>query len=170
MKKNRKKIITFVLVLLVLTGIGGGAWIFFHDREERLLRAMVAELEDMSAKKRGRSNALALLDAATPERVFAREVQIISDRPSIDRTMRAKEIGQFMVAMKKNCATAELSFSIETITVDGTSATITGNAFLSGTSSRGETFREARNVELTCSKHDGKWKISRIKAAAVIEK
>ena len=170
MKKTRKKIIIFSLLLLIAAAAGSWAWFYFRDREERLLRAMVAELEEMSAKKSGRSNALALLDAATPERVFAPEVHITSNQPAMDRRMKAKEIGQFMVMMKKSCMTAKLELSIETITVNGTSATVCGNALFSGTDSRGHTFREVRTVELTCTKNDGKWKISGLKALAIIEK
>lgn len=170
MKKTTAKKIVVILLLAVFAATATGAWFYFRDRDKRLLRALVTELEDMSAKRQGRSNALALLDAATPERVFAKEVEIISDHPAMKRTMKVKELGQLMLAMKKSCTSTQLDISIDTITVNGESATVSGNALFSGSSSRGGSFREARNLELECAKNAGKWKIVRIKAHSIIRK
>ena len=135
-----------------------------------MLRELVTELEDMSAKRQGRSKALALLDAAAPERVFAQEVEIISDHPEIKRTMKVREIGQLMLTMKKSCTSAELDISIDTITVNGDTAVVTGSALFSGSSSRGGSFREARSIGFECAKNNGRWKIIRINAYSIIKK
>lgn len=170
MKKKTVKYIIAVLLIILFAAAGTGLWLHFRDRDKRLLRELVRELEDMSAKRQGRSNALALLDAATPERVFAKEVEIISDHPEIKRTFKVKEIGQLMVTVKKSCTSAKLDFSIDTMTVNKDTAVITGNALFSGSSSRSGSFREARNVTLECAKLNGKWKITRLKASSIIRK
>ena len=170
MKKKTVKYVIPVLLLVLFAAAGTGLFFYVRDRDKRLLRELVSELEAMTAKRQGRSNALALLDAATPERVFAKETEIISDHPEIKHTFKLKEIGQLMMTIKKSCTSAKLDFSIDTITVNEDTAVISGNALFSGSSSRGGNFREARNTELECTRINGKWKITRVKAHSIIRK
>lgn len=168
MKNFRKK------VVLLLTGIAiitAAVWGYFHfrNRDERLLRAMVAELEIMVSKRPGKSNALSLLDAATPERVFASKVKIVSDLPKTGREFTLKDLSQMLVMMKKNCRSAELNMEIEKISVNKENAVLQANGMFSGSGSGGS-FREVRDVELDCQKLNGKWKISGVKLKAVIKR
>ena len=162
----RNLICTITAAVLAAAGIW---WFFFHNRDERLIRALVSELESTCAKSPGRSNAMALLDAATPERIFAPEVKIASDQPGIDRTFRIKELGQWLLAAKKNCSSLELSLFPETISVDGDTAVLHGEANVKGSAGKG-TFNEVRSVELRFSRIDGKWKISGINASRIIKR
>lgn len=132
---------------------------------------MVAELESIAAKRPGKSNALALLDAATPERVFAPKLTVSSDIPKLERSFTTKELSQFLVSMKKSCSELSLDINIDDISINDekSSAVISGNALFSGSSSR-SSFREAREVELHCRKLDGEWKISAIQLIAIIKR
>ena len=100
MKNIRKKILSALFAAAIITA---AVWGYFHfrNRDERLLRAMVAELEIMVSKRPGKSNALSLLDAATPERVFASKVKIVSDLPKTGREFTLKDLSQMLVMMKK---------------------------------------------------------------------
>ena len=164
----KKKIL---LSLAVSAVIAAAIWGYFHfrNRDERMLRAMVSELEIMVSKRPGKSNALSLLDAATPERVFAPQLQIISDRPKVERSLNLKELSQLLVTVKKNCRSAELDLEIESITIQAEEALIKANGMFSGNGSGGD-FREVRDVALECRKLDGKWKVSGIKLEAVIKR
>ena len=152
--------------------IAAAAWGYFYyrNRDERLLRALVSELETMVSKRSGKSNALSLLDAATPERVFAAKVKIISDHPKIERDFTLKDLTQMMVTMKKSCNSAELVLETEKISVNADDAVIIANGMFSVNSSRGDSFREVRDVTLECQKLDGKWKIASVKANAIIKR
>lgn len=130
---------------------------------------MVSDLEVMVSKRPGKSNALSLLDAATPERVFAPKVKIVSDFPKMGRDFTLKELSQLMVMIKKNCRSAELDLEIENIFIRDDNATIKANGMFSGNGSGGS-FREVRDVELDCQKLKGKWKISGVKLKAVIKR
>ena len=107
MKNTRKKILS-VLTAAVLIAAAVWGYLYFRNYDERMLHAMVSELETMVSKRSGKSNALSLLDAATPERVFAPKVKIVSDFPKTERDFTLKELSQLMVTMKKSCRTAEL--------------------------------------------------------------
>ena len=168
--KNLKKKFLFILTAIVLAAAAIWAFFYFGDREERLLRAMVSELETMVAKRPEKSNMLSLLDAATPERVFAEKVTISSDQPKLEREFTLKELSQLLITMKKSCASAALDVEIQEISVDSRSAEITGDAVFSGSSSRAGNFREVRDIRLLCTKTDGKWKISTVKIETVIKK
>lgn len=152
---------------VILTGAAIWGYFHFRNRDERLLRALVAELETAAAKRPGKSQALALLDAATPERIFAPQVEINSDMPKMKRSFTLKEIGQTLVAMKKSSSSAKLDITIDSITVHQETATVTGEAIFSGSSSRGS-FRELRQLILGCRKIDGKWKIISVSAETTI--
>lgn len=170
MKKAKhflRNLICGITTAVLLTA--GTWWFFFHNRDERLIRALVSELESTCAKSPGRSNAMALLDAATPERIFAPEVKITSDQPGIDRTFKLKELGQWLLAAKKNCSSLTLSLYPDAISVDGDTAVLHGEANVKGSAGKG-TFNEVRSIELRFSKIDGKWKISGIKAARIIKR
>lgn len=134
-----------------------------------MLRAMISELEVMVSKRPGKSNALSLLDAATPERVFAPQLKISSDQPKIERSLTLKELSQLLVTVKKNCRSAELDLEIEKITIRSPEAVIKANGMFSGNGSGGS-FREVRDVTLECKKVDGKWKISGMKLETVIKR
>lgn len=152
---------------VILTGAAIRGYFYFRNRDERALRALVSELENSAAKRPGKSQALALLDAATPERIFAPQVEITSDIPKMKRSFTLKEIGQTLVAMKKSFSTAKLDITVDSITVHQDTATVTGEAIFSGSSSRGS-FRELRQLILGCKKIDGEWKIISVSAEAAI--
>ena len=168
MKNIRKKILSALLAAAVITGAVWG-YFYFRNRDERMLRAIVSELEVMVSKRPGKSNALSLLDAATPERVFAPKVKIVSDFPKTERDFTLKELSQLMVTIKKNCRSAELDLEIENIFIRDDNATLKANGMFSGNGSGGS-FREVRDVVMECKKVDGKWKISAIKAESVIKR
>ena len=134
-----------------------------------MLRTMVSDLEVMVSKRPGKSNALALLDAATPERVFAPKVKIVSDFPKMARDFTLKELSQLMVMIKKNCRSAELDLETENIFIRDDNATIKANGMFSGNGSGGS-FREVRDVVMECKKVDGKWKISGIQLQTIIKR
>ena len=169
MKNIRKKILSALLAAAVITGAVWG-YFYFRNRDERMLRAMVADLEVMVSKRPGKSNALSLLDAATPERVFAPKVKIVSDFPKTERDFTLKELSQLMVTIKKSCRSAELDLEIENIFIRDDNATIKANGMFSSESSRNMTFREVRNITLECKKLDGKWKISGIQLQTIIKR
>ena len=166
--KRSKKIIAAVLAAVASCA---AIWMFFYirDHNTRELRRLVSELEDIAAKRPGRSNALALLDAASPERIFAQQVTVRSDRPAIDRTFEVKELAQLLVTMKKSCRSMQLDFSIESIAADGGQAEISGDALFTGDSGKGS-FREARMVVLQCRKSSGRWKICGVVISRLIAK
>ena len=168
MKNVKKKILLFLAAAAV---IAASVWGYFHfrNRDERMLRAMISELEVMVSKRPGKSNALSLLDAATPERVFAPQLKISSDQPKIERSLTLKELSQLLVTVKKNCRSAELDLEIEKITIRSPEAVIKANGMFSGNGSGG-TFREVRDVVMECKKVDGKWKISGMKLETVIKR
>lgn len=168
--KNLKKKFLFLLTALILVAGATVAFFYFGNREERLLRAMVGELEEMAAKRSGKSGIIALLDAATPERVFASKVTISSDLPKVEREFTLKELSQLLITMKKSCTSAALNVEIQNLSVNSGSAEITGGAVFSGSSSRSGSFREVRDIRLLCTKIDGKWKISTVKIETVIKK
>lgn len=168
MKNSRKKIVLFLTAAAVVAAAVWG-YFYYRNRDERLLRAMISELESMVSKRPGKSNALSLLDAATPERVFAPEIKIISDLPKIEKDFTLKDLTQILVMMKKNCSSAELSLETGKISIRQDSAAVKANGMFSGNGSGG-TFREVRDVTLECQKLNGKWKISGIKLEAVIKR
>ena len=168
MKNSRKKIVLFLTAAAVIAAAVWG-YFYFRNRDERMLRTMVSDLEVMVSKRPGKSNALSLLDAATPERVFAPKVKIVSDFPKMERDFTLKELSQLMVTMKKSCRTAELDIEINSINIQGKTAVIRGNGMFSGNGS-GASFREVRDVVMECKKVDGKWKISVLRADAVIKR
>ena len=131
---------------------------------------MVSELEAMVAKRPGKSNMLSLLDAATPERVFAKKVTLVSDHPKIEREFSLKELSQVIITIKKSCTSAKLDVEIQQISIDSDQAEITGGAVFSGNASRSGSFREVRDIRLACVKTDGQWKISAVKVETVIKK
>lgn len=147
-----------------------GGYFHFRNRDERLLRALISELEVMVSKRPGKSNALSLLDAATPERVFAPKVIIISDTPKIKRDFTLKELGQILLTVKKSCRSAALDIEIDSMDIQSESAIVCTNGMFSGDSARNGSFREVRDLTLECKKFDGKWKICTIKAVAVIKR
>lgn len=169
MKNIRKKILSALTAVIVIAAAAWG-YFYYRNRDERLLRALVSELETMVSKRPGKSNALSLLDAATPERVFAPKVKIISDQPKIERDFTLKDLSQMMVTMKKSCNSAELVLETEKFSVHDDNAVIIANGMLSVNSSRGDSFREVRDVTLECQKLDGKWKIASVKANAIIKR
>ncbi len=169
MKNIRKKILSALTAAVLITAAVWG-YFYFRNRDERMLRAMVAEFEVMVSKRPGKSNALSLLDAATPERVFAPKVKVVSDFPKMERDFTLKELSQMMVTMKKSCRSAELEIEIDSINIQNDTALISGNGMFSGESSRNMTFREVRDTTLECNKIDGKWKINTIRANAVIKR
>lgn len=168
MKNIRKKILSALFAVAIITAAVPG-YFYFRNRDERMLRTMVSDLEVMVSKRPGKSNALSLLDAATPERVFAPKVKIVSDFPKMERDFTLKELSQLMVMIKKNCRSAELDLEIENIFIRDDNATIKANGMFSGNGSGGS-FREVRDVELDCQKLKGKWKISGVKLKAVIKR
>ena len=168
MKNIRKKILSALLAAAVITGAVWG-YFYFRNRDERMLRAIVSELEVMVSKRPGKSNALSLLDAATPERVFAPKVKIVSDFPKTERDFTLKELSQLMVTIKKNCRSAELDLEIENIFIRDDNAMIKANGMFSGNGSGGS-FREVRDVAMECKKVDGKWKISGIQLQTIIKR
>ena len=170
MKKSKKNIILFFLLALLLGAGGTGGYFYWRNRDERMLRSLVGELENTAAKKPGKSNALALLDAATPERVFAEKFQVNSDVPKVQRTFTLKEVGQLLVTLKKSCSSAELDISIDQINISGNQAEISGELIFSGNRSGSGRFRELRKVILQSQKIKGKWKISGATLEAVIKK
>ncbi len=170
MKKSKKNI-TLLLLLTVLLAAGGiPGYFYWRNRDERMLRSLVSELESSVAKKPGKSNALALLDAATPERIFAEKFQVNSDLPKVQRTLTLKEIGQLLVTLKKSCSSTDLDISIDLINISGSQAEISGELIFSGSRSGGGSFRELRKIILQCLKLKGKWKISGATLEAVIKK
>ena len=168
MKNIRKKILSALFAVAIITAAVPG-YFYFRNRDERMLRTMVSDLEVMVSKRPGKSNALSLLDAATPERVFAPKVKIVSDFPKMERDFTLKELSPLMVMIKKNCRSAELDLEIENIFIRDDNATIKANGMFSGNGSGGS-FREVRDVELDCQKLKGKWKISGVKLKAVIKR
>lgn len=168
MKNIRKKILSALFAVAIIAAAVPG-YFYFRNRDERMLRTMVSDLEIMVSKRPGKSNALSLLDAATPERVFAPKVKIVSDFPKMERDFTLKELSQLMVMIKKNCRSAELDLEIENIFIRDDNATIKANGMFSGNGSGGS-FREVRDVELDCQKLKGKWKISGVKLKAVIKR
>ena len=168
MKNIRKKILSALLAAAIISAAVWG-YFYFRNRDERMLRTMVSDLEVMVSKRPGKSNALSLLDAATPERVFAPKVKIVSDFPKMERDFTLKELSQLMVMIKKNCRSAELDLEIENIFIRDDNAAIKANGMFSGNGSGGS-FREVRDVELDCQKLNGKWKISGVKLKAVIKR
>ena len=168
MKNSRKKIVLFLTAAAVIAAAVWG-YFYFRNRDERMLRTMISELESMVSKRTGKSNALSLLDAATPERVFAPKIKIVSDLPKIEREITLKELSQILVMMKKNCSSAELSMETGKFSILQDNAVVKANGMFSGSSSRGS-FREVRDVTLECRKLNGKWKISGMKLEAVIKR
>lgn len=168
MKNIRKRILSALFAVAIITAAVPG-YFYFRNRDERMLRTMVSDLEVMVSKRPGKSNALSLLDAATPERVFAPKVKIVSDFPKTERDFTLKELSRLMVMIKKNCRSAELDLEIENIFIRDDNATIKANGMFSGNGSGGS-FREVRDVELDCQKLKGKWKISGVKLKAVIKR
>ena len=170
MKNCKHKIIIVFLAALLLAGAVWG-YFYFRDRDRRLLRALTDELETIVAKRPGKSNALALLDAATPERVFASKVEIASDSPRLKRIFSLKELSQILITMKKSCSSAALDIDISEITIDADrlSATVTGTAVFSGNTGKGD-IREVRDAVLNCSKIDGRWKICKLTVTPVIKR
>ena len=156
-------------IALLCTAVWG--YCHFRDRDKRMLEALTGELESIVAKRPGKSNALALLDAATPERVFTGNVRIISDLPRLDRNFSLKELSQLLITMKKSCHSAAVDIDISSITFDSEhrSAQIAGTAFFTVDSGKNNV-RELREIELTCNKTNGKWKIAGITATQVIER
>lgn len=161
----------FIATAAALFAIFAAGWLFFYirDYDTRELRRLVTELEETAAKRPGRSNALALLDAATPERIFAPQISVRSDHPAIERTFKVKEFGQLLLSMKKSCRSAALDFNIESIVINGEQAEISGDALFSGSSDKGS-FREVRMVTLGCLKVGGSWKISAITLSRIISR
>ena len=170
MKKSKKNLFIILFLALLITAGAVQGYFYWRNRDERLLRALVSELESMAAKRPGKSNALALLDAATPERVFAEKVQVSSDFPKIKRSFTLKEIGQLFVMMKKSCATAELDVSIDRISVSKECAEISGELIFSASRTDGGRIRELRKTTLQCEKIKGKWKISGAEFESIIKK
>lgn len=168
MKNIRKKILSALFAVAVIAAAVWG-YFYFRNRDERMLRTMVSDLEVMVSKRPGKSNALALLDAATPERVFAPKVKIVSDFPKMERDFTLKELSQLMVMIKKNCRSAELDLETENIFIRDDNATIKANGMFSGNGSGGS-FREVRDVVMECKKVDGKWKISGIQLQTIIKR
>jgi hypothetical protein len=168
LKNIRKKILSALFAVAVIAAAVWG-YFYFRNRDERMLRTMVSDLEVMVSKRPGKSNALSLLDAATPERGFAPKVKIVSDFPKMERDFTLKELSQLMVMIKKNCRSAELDLEIENIFIRDDNATIKANGMFSGNGSGGS-FREVRDVTLDCQKLNGKWKISGVKLKAVIKR
>ena len=170
MKKSKKNLIILALLALLISAGAVQGYLYWRNRDERLLRALVSELEDMAAKRPGKSNALALLDAATPERVFAEKIQVSSDLPKVQRSFTLKETGQLFVMMKKSCSTTGLEISIDRITVSKEQAEIAGELIFSASRTDGGRIRELRKTTLQCEKIKGKWKISGAEFEAVIKK
>ena len=168
--KNLKKKLLLILTALLLIAAALWTTFYFVNRDERLLRAMVGELETMVAKRPGKSNMLSMLDAATPERVFAENVTVISDQPKFKQKISLKDLSQLFLTIKKSCVSAELNVEIQKISIDSGEAEITGCAVFSGNASRSGNFREVREVKFTCIKTDGQWKISAAKIETVIKK
>ena len=152
--------------------IAAAVWgyIYFRNYDERMVRELVSELETMVSKRSGKSNALSLLDAATPERVFGSKVKIISYLPKMERDFTLKELSQMMLTVKKSCRTAKLDIEINSINIQGATALVRGNGMFSGESSANSTFREVRDVVFECKKIEGKWKIASVKADTVIKR
>ena len=169
MKNLRKKILS-ALSAAAVTAAAVWGYLYFRNYDERMLHAMVSELETMVSKRSGKSNALSLLDAATPERVFASKVKVVSDLPKMERDFTLKDLSQMILTIKKSCRTAELDIEINSINIQGDTAVIRGNGMFSGESSRSMTFREVRDLTLECKKFNGKWKISVLRADAVIKR
>lgn len=169
MKTLKKKIYLILAIAALLTSSAGG-YFYFRDRDVRLIRNLVGELENIAAKRPGKSNALSLLDAATPERVFANQLKVSSDRPQVDRSFTLKEISQYLVAMKKNCSSAALNVEITNIEIKNDQAAVSGSCVFSGSTSGRGSFREVRDVIFYCSKIEKKWKISTIELRSILSK
>ena len=170
MKNNRRKKILYILTAVIVISAAVWGYFYYRTRDERLLRALISELETMVSRRPGKSNALSLLDAATPERVFASKVKIVSDVPKMERDFTLKELSQMMVTMKKSCRSAALDIEISSINIQPETAIIYGSGMFSGESSQNNTFREVRDLTLECKKFDGKWKINTVKVDPVIKR
>ena len=170
MKKSKKNLFIISLLALLISAGAVQGYFYWRNRDERQLRALVSELEDMAAKRPGKSNALALLDAATPERVFAEKIRVSSDLPKVQRSFTLKETGQLFVMMKKSCSTTGLDMSIDRITVSKERAEVAGELIFSASRTDGGRIRELRKTILQCEKINGKWKISGAEFEAIIKK
>lgn len=168
--KNLKKKLLFPLFSAVFIAAAVWGFFYFRNRDERLIRALIGELETMTLKRPGKSNVLSLLDAATPERVFAEKVKLVSDVPKTDREFSLKELSQLLITMKKSFTSTGLDVEILDIQIERDGATIAGNGIFTASSSRHGKIREVRELKIECIKTGANWKITAIKAESVIKK
>ena len=164
-----KKLIFFVIVLLIAVAVAGG-YLWYLNRDRRLVTELVKSIASLVEKKSGDLPHAGVFKYVKIDELFDKTVTLRCQKPVIEGTKSRDELKAMLSMASKFVTEMQVSTADIEVEVAGNKAVFTFDAEFSGSvSGRNEAFSHVCKVSGTAVKNEGKWQVSSLIAEEILQ-
>ena len=145
-------------------------WYLFHDRDKAEILKNLNSFCEMVNKVPGEAPAVSALKTARADRIFAGKIKIVSVSPDRNMETTAGEFAIQTAMLRKYCERLYLHYTLDALDINGDDAHGHCTFTLTGKAAGKDEFTEVRLVEAVWQKINGKWLITSLNIAPVMQK
>ena len=164
-----KKLIFFVIILLIAVAVAGG-YLWYLNRDRRLVTELVKSIASLVEKKSGDLPHAGVFKYVKIDELFDKTVTLRCQKPVIEGVKSRDELKAMLSMASKFVTEMQVSTADIEVEAAGNKAVFTFDAEFSGSvSGRNEAFSHVCKVSGTAVKNEGKWQVSSLIAEEILQ-